>query len=226
MNIGQRIEFHSHSLYSDGNLLPAAMVREAELKGTKALAITDHVDASNIDIVLRPLLNFIKREGKNLGLTLLPGVELSYIKPESIEKYAKWARKLGAKIIIVHGESPVESVYPGTNLAAVQLKGLVDILAHPGNTTKEHVELAKKNNIYLELSAKSGHRDGNKHVAKLASEIDAKMLVGTDCHNEHSFITQEEAFNVCRKAGLNQEQTIKIIKDNAEELLKKTKTLH
>lgn len=221
MDIGKRIEFHSHSLFSDGILLPASLVREAAIRNIKALAITDHADASNIDTVLQPILKFLKAEEKTLELKLIPGIELSYTKPQDIGKYAKLARRYGAKIVIVHGESPVEPLYPGTNHAAVQQKGIVDILAHPGYITREDVELAKKNNIFLELSAKNGHKDGNKHVAKLALEIGAKMLVGSDAHTENSLITQEQALNVCLEAGLTQDQALKVIIDNAEELLKR-----
>ncbi len=221
MDIGQRIEFHSHSLFSDGILLPAALVREAGIRNIKALAITDHADASNIDTVLQPILKFLKAEEKTLEVKLIPGIELSYTKPQDIEKYAKLARKHGAKIVIVHGESPIEPLYPGTNHSAVQQKGIVDILAHPGFITKEDVELAKKNNIFLELSAKNGHKDGNKHVAILALEIGAKMLVGSDAHNENGLITQEQALNICLEAGLTQDQALKVIIDNAEELLKR-----
>lgn len=127
-----RYDFHTHSIFSDGMLLPAALIREAEVRGHVALAITDHVDASNIEDVIKSLTLFEKEMKGKLPLKFFPGVEISYIKPEYIAEYCKKSRKLGAKVIVVHGESPVEPVYPGTDHVAVQLKGLVDILAHPG----------------------------------------------------------------------------------------------
>ena len=143
-NLGSRVEFHSHSIFSDGSLLPAALIREAELKGCSALAITDHVDASNIEEVLNGLTKFARETKGQLPIKFIPGAEVSYIAPKYLPDACRKARKLGAKLIIVHGESPSEQVYPGTNHAAVREKGLVDILAHPGNIDEEDSILAAK----------------------------------------------------------------------------------
>jgi histidinol phosphatase-like PHP family hydrolase len=219
-DLGKRIDFHIHSIFSDGTLLPAAIAREAEVKGHSAIAISDHVDASNLEEVLAALTKFVKKQGKTLPITVLPGVELSYLRPDLIKDYAKQARKLGAKIIIVHGQSPVEPVIPGTNIESVKLKGLVDILAHPGNTlTEEEARLAKENGIYLELSTRRGHKEGNRHVAQMAMKTGAKLLVNTDSHNETDMITQEQAYQVALDAGLTEEEAVKVVRDNPQELL-------
>ena len=219
-DLGKRIDFHIHSIFSDGTLLPAAIAREAEIKGHSAIAISDHVDASNLEEVLAALTKFVKKQGKTLAVQVLPGVELSYLRPDLIKDYAKQARKLGAKIVIVHGQSPVEPVIPGTNIESVKLKGLVDILAHPGNAlTEEEARLAKENGIYLELSTRRGHKEGNKHVAQVAMKVGAKLLVDTDSHNETDMITQEQAYQVALDAGLTEEEAIKAIRDNPQELL-------
>lgn len=223
-DLGKRIDFHIHSIFSDGILLPAAIVREAEVKGHSAIAITDHVDASNLEETLAALNKFVNKEGQNLPIKVLPGVEISYVKPEQINDYAEQARSLGAKIVIVHGESPVEPVYAGTNHEAVKLKGLVDILAHPGTSlTEEDAKLAKENGIFLELSARRGHKKGNKHVAKMAKKTGAKLLVDTDCHNEKDLITQKQALKIAMNAGLSEKEAVKAIKDNPLELLKRYK---
>ncbi|MCX5725603.1 MAG: histidinol phosphate phosphatase domain-containing protein [Candidatus Saganbacteria bacterium] len=220
--MGQRIDFHIHSIFSDGNLLPAAIAREAEVKGHSAIAITDHVDASNLEQVLEGLTKFVKLQAKTIPIKVIPGVEISYLRPDIIEEYAKKARKLGAKIIIVHGESPVEPVIPGTNHTAVRLKGLVDILVHPGNDlTLEDAKAAALNGIYLELSSRKGHTNGNKHVAEIARAAGAKLLVNTDSHDEKDLLTQEGALQIALDAGLTEEEAIRVIKDNPEELLKR-----
>lgn len=220
-DLGLRCDFHIHSIFSDGSLLPAAIVREAEVKGASTIAITDHVDASNIEFVIYSINRFLKENEGQFPIQVFGGVEISYIKPESIEKYCKKARQLGAKIIIVHGESPVESVYPGTNHAAVSLKGLVDILAHPGNITEDDARLAAANEIFLEISARPGHRRGNMHVAQVAKKFGAKLLVNTDSHSEKDLITQEQAFRIAKEAGLSEKDALTAIKDNPQELIKR-----
>lgn len=219
-DLGKRIDFHIHSIFSDGALLPAAIAREAEVKDHLAVAISDHVDASNLEEVLAALTKFVKKQGKSLNIKVLPGVEISYMRPELIKEYAKHARSLGAKIVIVHGESPVEPVYMGTNHEAVRLKGLVDILAHPGNSlTEEDGMLARDNGIFLELSARKGHKEGNKHVAEIAKKTGAKLIVDTDAHNETDLITQEQAYQIAMEAGLSKDEAVKAVKDNPLELL-------
>jgi len=42
------IDLHTHSLLSDGELLPLELARRARVKGYTVLGITDHVDATNI----------------------------------------------------------------------------------------------------------------------------------------------------------------------------------
>ena len=219
-DLGPRYDFHIHSIFSDGNLLPAAIAREAEVRGHSAIAITDHVDASNIEDVIKAITKFVKEQGPTLPIKVIPGVEISYLRPDLIKEYAKKARKLGAKLIVVHGESPVEPVIPGTNHAAVKLKGLVDILAHPGkNLTEEDTRTAKENGIYLELTSRRGHKEGNKHVAEIARKVGAKLIVNTDSHNETELLTQEQAYQVALEAGLTEEEAIAIVKDSPKELL-------
>lgn len=221
-DLGQRYEFHSHSVFSDGDLLPAALVREAEVRGHAALAITDHVDASNLEEVLAGLTKFDREMRGKLPIIFIPGAEISYIQPKYIKEYCQRARQHGAKLIIVHGESPVESVYPGTNNAAVKEAGLVDILAHPGNITEEDAILAAKNEIFLELTARRGHREGNRHVAEMARQFKAKCIVDTDCHHETDLITQEQAFILCKEAGLSDKEALVVIRDNPQILLKRS----
>ncbi|MFH1684376.1 MAG: histidinol phosphate phosphatase domain-containing protein [Candidatus Margulisiibacteriota bacterium] len=221
-DLGSRYDFHMHTIASDGILLPAALAYEAAKRNHAAIAITDHVDPSNLENAISVLTKFVKELGNSLPIKVIPGVEISYLPPDLIKDYAKKARKLGAKIIVVHGESPVEPAVPkGTNRAALQLKGLVDILAHPGYLNEEEAILAKVNNIYLEISARKGHRKGNRHVVKMAKQFGAKLLLNTDAHSEKDLITQEQAYLIAKNLGLKKEEAIKIIRNNPQELIKR-----
>ena len=46
------IDLHTHSLFSDGELLPSELIRRAKVIGIQYLAITDHVDFSNYLFVI------------------------------------------------------------------------------------------------------------------------------------------------------------------------------
>ncbi|MDP4230934.1 MAG: histidinol phosphate phosphatase domain-containing protein, partial [Bacteroidota bacterium] len=67
-------------------------------------------------------------------IAAIRGVELTHLPARAIAEAAKRAKDLGAWIVVVHGETIVEPVEKGTNLAAVQSPD-VDILAHPGLMT-------------------------------------------------------------------------------------------
>ncbi|MGB4679450.1 histidinol phosphate phosphatase domain-containing protein, partial [Methanothrix sp.] len=123
------IDLHTHTTFSDGELIPSELVRRAEIKGYTAIGITDHADYTNIEHIISCVSKVKYLEGI-LDIRILPGVELTHVPPKRIAPLADLARKLGAEIVVVHGESPVEPVRPGTNRAA--LEAGVDILAHPG----------------------------------------------------------------------------------------------
>ena len=219
MNLGKRIDLHSHSLLSDGMLLPAEVLRYACSMDFAAIAITDHVDYSNLGSVIKDLAVFAKKQAKFSNIVFVPGVEITHADPALIATMAKEARKMGAKIIVCHGQTPSEPVAEGTNSAAVSQKGLVNILAHPGYITEEDAARAKDNGVYLELSAKPAHKETNKHVAKMALKTGAKMLVNTDAHGPNDYITQEKAFELAMDCGLNETDAKKTIKENPRELL-------
>ena len=201
MNPDQRIDLHTHSFFSDGVLLPSEQLRRAFVKGYSALAITDHADASNLEDLLERLLRFADQQGDDFGLVFLPGVELTHVAPWRIAPLARRAKELGAALVVVHGETIVEPVAPGTNAAAVACPD-VDILAHPGLITLEEARQAAANGIYLEISSRGGHSLANGHVVRVASEARASLVVNTDAHGPDDMIDQEMARRVATAAGL------------------------
>ncbi len=219
--LGKRYDLHTHSLLSDGALLPSEAVRYATIMGYAALAITDHVDYSNMESVIKKLNNFYLKQAQLLEIEFIPGVEITHVDPALLQNMAKEARALGAKIIVCHGETVSEPVKPGTNHAAVSIKGGIDILAHPGNISEEDAALAKQNNVYLELTAKPSHNATNKHVASIAKKTGAKLIVNTDAHRPEDYISQEAAFKIAKESGLSEEEALIVVRDNPKELLER-----
>ena len=210
------IDLHTHSIFSDGELIPSELIRRAEVKGLTAIALTDHADISNLDLIIPRVVKACQEIEKHWKIRAIPGIELTHIPLESIPSLAREARKLGAKLVLVHGETIVEPVPPGTNRAAIEAK--VDILAHPGSILDEDVELARKNSVCLEISARKGHSLTNGHVASLAKKFGARLVLNTDAHSATDLITREEASRIARGAGLTEEDFIQM-QLNAEELI-------
>jgi len=212
------IDLHTHSLFSDGELIPAELTRRAAQAGYRAIAITDHADRSMFDLVIPRLLRVSNELGEAWGLTVLAGVELTHIPPGDIAASAEEARALGAQIIVCHGETLVEPVAPGTNRAALEAD--IDILSHPGLLTAEEVRLAAQRGVCLELSARKGHSLSNGHVARMALAHGAMLVVNSDAHAPGDLVPLEMARKVALGAGLSEEQ-FEQCRRNAEELVER-----
>jgi histidinol phosphatase-like PHP family hydrolase len=210
------IDLHTHTLFSDGELLPAELVRRAEEIGYEAIALTDHADSSNLDWVVPRLVQVCRDLNRHRPIRAVPGIELTHLPPEMIATLVREARSLGAKIVVVHGETVVEPVLLGTNREAIE--AAADIFAHPGLITEEEVLRAKEKNVFLEITARKGHSLGNGHVARLAKKIGARLVLNTDTHTPDNLISSNFALKVVRGAGLEAEDLQRMI-ENSRELL-------
>lgn len=212
------IDCHTHSIHSDGALIPSELIRRAMVKGYSAMAITDHADESNIDVILKSLKKVCALY-KGKGFLAVAGVELTHIPLQRIPALVKRARALGAGIVIGHGETLVEPVEQGTNAAYIKAK--VDILAHPGLVTDDECVMARKNAVLLEITARGGHSLSNGHVAAAAIRHGAGMVIDTDAHAPGDLIDDATALRVVIGAGLT-ENDFRRMQLNAEGLLGKT----
>lgn len=197
------IDLHTHSIFSDGELIPSELVRRAVVNGYSAIAITDHVDFSNIEFVLDGIKKTAYLE-EVWDIQVLAGVEITHVPPQKISKLVNKARELGARIVLVHGETLTEPVIPGTNRAAIEAG--VDILAHPGLISRDDAVLAAQLGVCLEISSRCGHNRANGHVARIAEEVGADMVIGSDSHSPDDLLTDEIAKKVALGAGLSEKR--------------------
>lgn len=195
------IDLHSHTIFSDGVLIPAELARRAEHRGLSVIGITDHGDLSNIDFIIPRLVAVAEGLNPLLSIKIIPGIEITHVPPSLIADTIVKSRALGAKIVIVHGETIVEPVAKGTNRAAIDAGA--DILAHPGLIAEADVRAAKEKNVLLEITARKGHSLTNGHVARLSEKIGAKMVINTDTHAPGDLIDDELAKQVICGAGLS-----------------------
>lgn len=212
------IDLHMHSFLSDGALIPSELVRRARVIGYKAMAITDHADESNIEPLLKQIIKVCKQLNSDKSFKVVPGIELTHIPPRLIPEMVKKARKLGAGVVVGHGETLAEPVEPGTN--AAYIKAGVDVLAHPGLITEDEMKLAVKKSVRIEITSRAGHGISNGYVAGLAKKHGVKMVLNTDSHSPGDLITVDRAEKVAFGAGLDRED-FRRMRDNAFELIKK-----
>ncbi|MCX5834661.1 MAG: histidinol phosphate phosphatase domain-containing protein [Deltaproteobacteria bacterium] len=213
------IDLHTHSIFSDGELIPSELIRRAMAAGYRAIAITDHADHSNLDFILPRVSKACRKISEVYPIKALAGIEITHVPPVLIPGLVKEARQLGAKIVVIHGETIVEPVAAGTNRAAIEAR--VDILAHPGLITPDLVKKAAKNGVFLEITTRQGHGYTNGHVARLAREFKAPLVMNTDSHAPRDLVTLEMARKIAAGAGLQPDE-IKEMFRNSEKLVRRS----
>ncbi len=213
-------DFHTHTFLSDGELSPLELIHRAVLNGYRAISVTDHAGPGELQRFITEVARDCALAEKYWNIKAIPGVELTHLPPAAIPDVAREAKEIGAQLVVVHGETIVEPVEPGTNIAAVR-SSHVDILAHPGLLTKEEASIAKENNVFIEISARKGHSLTNGHVAKVAGSVDAKLLLGSDAHNEGDLLSKDMVIAVLRGSGLDESAIEEVFQTNPNLLMDK-----
>ncbi len=218
-------DFHTHTSLSDGDLSPIEMVRRAVVNGYTAVGLTDHAAAGDMERIIPEIIQVCTMARNYWKILAIPGIELTHVPVQAIASTAKKAKELGAWIVIVHGETIMEPVENGTNMAALNSPH-VDILAHPGFITSDEARLAAEKGIFLEISARKGHSLTNGHVAKMAQKAGAKLLLDSDSHTDGDLLTDAFASAVIRGTGLDDATCKEVLTINPEILVKKVLGRH
>ncbi len=212
-------DFHTHTQLSDGTLSPLDLIHEALIRGYHAVALTDHAATGSLGRIIHETAEACALARSHWDILAIPGIELTCVPPQAISETAKRARELGACMVVVHGETIVESVEAGTNLAALRSPH-VDILAHPGLLSLEEAQLAAANGIFLEISARKGHCLTNGHVASLAQQAGAKLLLNSDAHSHQDLLTPSLADAITHGTGLDDTACHQLLTINPQVLIK------
>ena len=213
-------DFHTHTFLSDGVLSPIELIRRCHVVGYTTLGISDHCGASTMERLIVEVKRDAELAARYWGFQVLAGVELTHVPAASIPELAARAKELGADHVVVHGETPVEPVEPGTNLAAAQCPD-VDLLAHPGLLSVAAARAAAETGVFIEITAKDGHSLGNGHVARTALAAGARLVVDSDTHVPGQILTPEHARRVALCAGLPETELERVLIENPQELIRR-----
>lgn len=212
-------DLHTHTILSDGELLPIELVRRAAVLGYKTIAITDHADTSNLAYLVKAVSR-CREPAECYGVNLLVGVEITHLPPSMIAAAAREAKRLDADIVVVHGESVLEPVAPGTNRTACNCDD-VDVLAHPGLVTLDDARAAAEHGVALEITARAGHNRTNGHVVRVAQKAGCRLVVNSDAHNPSDLMSREARWALTVGAGLTEEESRQILSLDVLEFLRK-----
>lgn len=209
-------DFHCHTTMSDGELLPTELIRRMAVLGYTEMAISDHADFSNVEELIRAE-EAVKRSAALYDIRLYAGIEITHVPPEQIDELARYAKGLGAEVVVVHGETVTEPVAPGTNAAATA-SPYVDILAHPGLITEEEARLAARNGVVLEVTSRGGHNRMNGHVVSAARRAGAEIVVESDAHGPGDLLGEHMRYLVARGAGMSEEEAKRVLSRSYDSL--------
>ena len=212
-------DFHTHTSLSDGTLSPIELIRRALVNNYSAIALTDHTATGSLERIICETVEVCALARSHWDILAIPGIELTHVPAPAIAETAQRAKELGAWIVVVHGETIIEPVEKGTNLAALQSPH-VDILAHPGLLSLEEAQLAATNGIFLEISARKGHCLTNGYIASLAQQVGAKLLLNSDAHSEQDLLTTSLAAAIIHGTGLDDTACHQIMNINPQALIK------
>ncbi|MCL0049364.1 hypothetical protein M1N13_03640 [Dehalococcoidia bacterium] len=93
---------------------------------------------------------------------------------------------------------------------------------HPGLITIEEATLAKRNGVFIEISARKGHSLTNGHVASIARATGASLLLGSDAHTSEDLLSTGLAIAILQGAGLAEGEIDEALQTNPATLLAKS----
>lgn len=196
-------DFHIHSNYSDGIYTPHEVVMLAKKKKVDIISLTDHNNTSGIDEAIN--------SGKELGVKIIPGVELStrynssrvhvlgYFKDDSYKnellievlrnvkthKIATIERLLRNHIDFYNKK---DRLHVKTGIEILKFFGATVILAHPVLLNRsDFIDIIKLNFDGLEAKYFSNKDEDTEYFLKIAKDRDLLYTAGSDFHSCKEF---------------------------------------
>ncbi len=187
------LNFHTHTIYSDGSLTPLQLIQQASEIGLKHLSITDHHSINAYLIANKWLLSMSNK--KNLP-KLWSGIEISCVLNKCLVHILGYGFNVNSKYLLpyINNEAPVGQDLQAANvIEAIKKSDGISILAHPARyrlTYKQVIDYAYEYNIDgietwydYDMSLKW---KPTEHLCKLISSYTSKYNMlqscGTDTH--------------------------------------------
>ena len=195
------IDFHIH--IGSSSMLPSEALRYAARSGIRAAGLIMRDDGSGLDR-LKSLAAEVRRSSLFAGVEAFIGVELVHVPPALLPEVVAEARRAGAQLVLVHGESLNYGVDTGTNHAAIEAGA--DILAHPGLLDARAAAWAAERGVALELSSCPRHGLSNGHVAAMAARFGCALVPGSNARTPEDLLERISWDEICQGAGMTQEE--------------------
>jgi len=196
-------DFHIHSTYSDGGYTPKEILILSKKKNVDIIALTDHNNTCGLDEAIMA--------GKEFGIKVIPGVELStrynntrvhvlgYFKDDSYKnellievlKNVKTHKLSAVRNILgnhINLYNRNNRLYVETGIEILKFFGATVILAHPVLLNRaDFKDIIKMNFDGLEAKYFSNKDKDTEYFLKIAKDRNLLYTAGSDFHNCNEF---------------------------------------
>lgn len=204
---------HGPGLGISGGMLPAEAMACAKQAGYQALGLILRTDGSNLYglSTLEHLAGQIDQLAIYLDIQAILGVELVNVPSALLPQRVEQARRAGAKLVLVQGDTP--GGLPGVNAAFSAVEACADIISNPGLIDEPSAAFAAERSVALEISGNPQQAFCNAHVAKMAEKCGCPLITGGGIRNPHDILTRQGWDYICKGANINLELMNKIQQD-------------
>jgi putative hydrolase len=223
----RKFNFHTHTLYSDGECLASGIAEAAEASGLAAVAITDHGPELSVGISpgkIPMMLQDIETAREDANIPVLAGMEANVLNVSgAIDLDEEIIKKLDILVIGLHtlGGAPTQEELAKNYLLAIMNamgRQRVDVVAHPFRLHSylaphlsleeidEFVKLAAEKGIAIEINSKYRVPDGELLRACLREGV--KLSIGTDAHTAAEVGMVDWQMAMLKRIGARQEDLV------------------
>ena len=222
----QKFDFHTHTLYSDGECLASSIAEAAEASGLAAVAITDH--GPELSVGINPakiplMLQDIKSAREDASIPVLAGMEANVVNTDgAIDLNDEVIKKLDILVIGLHtlGTPMQEELARNYFLAIMNAmrNNRVDVIAHPfrlhnnlapylsPEDIDEFVKLAAENEVAIEINSK--YRVPSEEFLRTCLKEGVKLSIGTDAHTTAEVGMVDWQMAMLKRIGASEEDLI------------------
>ncbi len=218
-------DLQMHTKWSDGSNTIQEMIEEARRLGHKFIAITDHVGSLKIaggmdeKKVIEQAKEIERLREKYDDIYIFHGVEANIMKDGNLDVSNNLLKQVDVVLASVHSAFRMNEKEMTARVIKAMENEYVDILAHPTCRIiqkrepikidmEKVLQVAKDNDIVMEINAYPDRLDLNDIHVKLAVDMNVKLSIGTDAHRKDHLKHYELGVAVARRGWAKKEDVI------------------
>ena len=193
------LDYHTHTLYSDGTSTVEEMLEEASNVGLEQLAITDHYRE------IKDLNKYI-REIRSLSgmydVELIPGLELELNESLSL------IRELGEEVPLII-LSDHTGMFNPSKLEEMDSDAEL-VLGHPTLLEENHLQILEETGMAIELNER--YRVPDKGIVVKCIDLGIRISLGSDAHTKQEVGRLKWVMRNLRMAEMESSRRAKILR--------------